>query len=235
MIFRLGLLEDLSIFFLLSLAAGPFPFGEKGGREELVLLAGQPVDPLQGPPVGNHQQSQGGEGDVRAGEQSGQPAEREEERLSDENKDMLGPLLVQKQGKPPPDALLRPEAGVVDGYGFVFGFQDADEGLLLAQDSGGRTVSFFWASSQALLVRETGMEMSFSGSDEKKRYFSRWSRMKKNSMKPQLFYHWPRIGRKDRMARVSISFLAMIMMRDLGMSALPLKFLTPFPERFSRR
>jgi hypothetical protein len=26
---------------------------------------------------------------------------------------------------------------VVDGYGFVFGFQDTDEGLLLAQDSWG--------------------------------------------------------------------------------------------------
>src|SRR4030042_1486037 len=116
-VFCLDSIEDFGIAVLLSPAAGPLPFGEKGSDREVEFPVGQLVDPLKGPPVREDHQGQGGKGDVGAGEQGGQPAERKKERLSDEDQDVLGPLLVQNRGTPQPGALRRPQAGVADRDG----------------------------------------------------------------------------------------------------------------------
>jgi hypothetical protein len=50
---------------------------------------------------------------------------------------------MKEQGKAQTDALFGPKAGMVDADGIIFDFQDMDEGLLLAEYSGGKNVELF--------------------------------------------------------------------------------------------
>jgi hypothetical protein len=50
---------------------------------------------------------------------------------------------MKEQRKVQTDALFGPKAGMADAHGGIFDFQDADEGLLLAEYSGGKNVELF--------------------------------------------------------------------------------------------
>jgi len=68
--------------------------------------------------VVDHKDGEGGEGNVGAGEQGSQPAERKAERLHDENENVHGPLLKEEQGKTKPDAILGCPAETANGDSF---------------------------------------------------------------------------------------------------------------------
>ncbi len=102
---------------------------------ELVLLMDQAVDAAQGLPLGDHQQGQDVKQDVRSGQQGRQPADGDEDGLTEEEKDVLGPLLLEKKGKPETEPFLGMTGGVDDRDALLGRLRDSDKRLLLTEQA----------------------------------------------------------------------------------------------------
>jgi len=130
----LDFFENLRITLFFFGLLGLFPFPQQGGWNELECFFQGSFDTPESLPVGDHQQSQDSEENVRAGEEGSQSADGKEEGLSDQQEYVFGPLPLEEEVKFHLHLFFVRLSGVEYLDFILIEFQDFSECLLLPQD-----------------------------------------------------------------------------------------------------